>query len=109
MNIIVESSSDALAQAAAAELAPFGTVAVRSGTPTTLELLHRPGTDIEAVRAALKPLDPAVRAVADLEADVILRLGDAQALSAFGVRIECDSPDFAARVRSSCDEIGLGK
>src|SRR5262245_53167318 len=108
MNLIVESSSDALAHAVAADLAEFGTVSVRPGSPTTFELLHRPGIDIDALRTALQPLQPAVRAVADLDADAVLRLGDAQPLSAWSVRIECDSDAFAARVRSACDEIGFG-
>src|SRR5947209_9539784 len=99
MNVIVESSSEALAHAAAAELASFGAVAVRAGSPTTVELLHRPGIDLDALLAVLQPLQPAVRAVPDLEADAVLRLGDDKPLSAWGVRIECDSADFAARVR----------
>src|SRR5262245_29417503 len=109
MNLVVESSSDALAQAAAAELAAFGAVAVRPGSPATVELLHRPGIDLAALQAALQPLQPAVRAVADLDADVVLRLGDAQPLSAYGVRIECDSDDFAGRARSACDAVGFGR
>src|SRR6266702_1207140 len=51
MNLIVESSSDALAHAVAAELAAFGPVAVRAGSPTTVELLHRPGIDLDALQA----------------------------------------------------------
>jgi hypothetical protein len=109
MNLIVESSSAALAQAVAAELAPFGTVTVRLGAPTALELLTRPGVDLDALRDVLQPLQPAFRAVADLDADAVLRLGDAQPLSACGVRIECDSDAFARRVRSACDEIGFGR
>ncbi len=109
MNLIVESSSDALAHAAAAELAAFGPVAVRAGSPTAVELLHRPGIDLDALLTVLQPLQPAVRAVADLDADVVLRLGDAQPLSAWGVRIECDSEAFANRVRSTCDEVGFGR
>ena len=108
MNLIVESSSDALAHVAAAELAVFGTVTVRPGSPTAVELLHRPGIDLDALRAGLQPLQPTVRAVADLDADVVLRLGDAQPL-ACNVRIECDSDEFAKRVRAACDEIGLGR
>src|SRR5262245_61590083 len=95
MNLIVESSSGDLAGAVAAELASFGSVPVRVGSPTTVELLHRPGVDFDALRAVLQPLQPTVRAVADLEADAILRLGDDQPLSAWNVRIECDSDDFA--------------
>src|SRR5690242_14463603 len=109
MNLIVESSSDALAHAAAAELAAFGPVTVRSGSPTTVELLHRPGIDTGELLAVLQPLQPAVRAMAGLDADAILRLGDAQPLSAWGVRIECDSDAFASRVRSACDEVGFGR
>src|SRR5262245_36611160 len=101
MNLIVESSSDALARAVAAELAAFAPVTVRAGSPTTVELLHRPGIDLGALQAELQPLHPAVRAVADLDADAVLRLGDPQPLSAWGVRIECDSGDFASRVRSA--------
>jgi hypothetical protein len=107
--IIVESSSEALAQAAATDLAAFGTVTVRIAAPTTCEMLHRPGTAFEAARAALEPLQPKVRAVDKLDADIVLRLGDAQPLSAFGVRIECDSGDFSSRVRSACDEVGFGR
>src|SRR5262245_40520987 len=102
MHLIVESSSDALAQAVAAEVAAFGTVAVRAGSPAAVELLHRPGTDPDALLTALRPLQPPVRAVADLDADAVLRLGDPQPLSAWAVRIECDSPAFAGRVRSAC-------
>jgi hypothetical protein len=109
MNLIVESSSDALAQAAAAELAVFGTVTVRAGSPTAVELLHRPGIDPTALRDALRPLEPTVRAVAGLDADAVLRLGDARPLSAWGIRIECDSGDFAGRVRSACDALGFGR
>ncbi len=109
MNLIVESSSAALAHAVAAELAAFGSVAVRVGSPAAVELLFRPGSDLDALRAVLQPLQPAVRAVADLDADVVLRLGDAQPLSAWGVRIECDSDAFASRVRSACDEVGFGR
>ncbi len=109
MNLIVESSSDALAQAAAAELAAFGPVTVRAGSPAAVELLHRPGIDTGALLAVLQPLQPAVRAVAGLDADVVLLLGDAQPLSAWGVRIECDSDAFASRVRSACDAIGFGR
>jgi hypothetical protein len=109
MNLIVESSSDALGHAAAAELAAFGTVTVRAGAPTAVELLHRPGIDFDALRAVLQPLHPAVRAVAGLDADVVLRLGDPQPLSAWSVRIECDSGDFSSRVRSACDEVGFGR
>jgi MoxR-like ATPase len=109
MNLIVESSSDALAQAAAAELAAFGTVTVRAGSPTAVELLHRPGIDPGALRAVLQPLEPTVRAAADLDADAVLQLGDARPLSAWGVRIECDSGDFAGRVRSACDAVGFGR
>jgi hypothetical protein len=109
MNIIVESSSDALAHAVATELAAFGSVTVRAGSPTTVELLHRPSANLDALRAVLQPLQPAVRTVADLDADVVLRLGDAHPLSAWNVRIECDSPAFASRVRSACDEVGFGR
>jgi hypothetical protein len=109
MNLIVESSSDALAHAAATELAELGTVTVRAGSPTSVELLHRPGIDPGPLQAVLQSLHPAVRAVADLEADAVLRLGDAQPLSACGVHIECDSDAFAGRVRSACDEVGFGR
>src|SRR5207302_45357 len=34
---------------------------------------------------------------------------DVQPLSAWNVRIECDSDVFATRVRSTCDEIGFGR
>src|SRR5262249_9167411 len=104
MNLIIESSSDALARAVAAELATFGPITVGAGEPTTVELLHRPGIDLDALRTVLQPLQPAVRAVADLEADAVLRLGDARLLSGWDVRIECDSDTFASRVRSACDE-----
>src|SRR5258707_14922591 len=106
MNLIVESSSEALAHAVAAELVAFGTVAVRAGSPTAVELLHRPGIDLDALQAVLQPLQPAVRAVPDLGADVVLRPGDDQPLSAWGVRIEGDSADFASRVPSACGEGG---
>jgi MoxR-like ATPase len=109
MNLIVESSSDALAHAAAAELAGFGTVTIRTGSPTAVELLHRPGIDLDALQVVLQPLQPTIRAVADLDADAVLLLGDAQPLSAWGVRIECDSDAFANRVRSSCDAVGFGR
>jgi MoxR-like ATPase len=109
MNLIVESSSESLARAAAAELATFGPVSVRAGSPTSVELQHRPGIDLDALLAVLQPLQPAVRAVPDLGADAVLLLGDAQPLSAWLVRIECDSADFASRVRSACDELGLGR
>src|SRR5438046_1577699 len=111
MNLIVESSSEALAHAVAAELAAFGSVTVRGPArpPTAAELLHRPGLDTAALLGALQPLAPAVRAVADLDADAVLRLGDVQPLSAWNVRIECDSDIFASRVRSACDEIGFGR
>jgi MoxR-like ATPase len=111
MKLIVESSSEALAHAVAAELAAFGSVTVRVARtpPTEVELLHRPGIDLDALRAVLQPLQPAVRAVADLDADAVLRLGDAQPLSAWSVRIECDSDAFASRVRSACDEVGFGR
>jgi MoxR-like ATPase len=107
MNLIVESSSDALAQAAATELARFGTVTVQSGSPPALELLHRAGIDTAALLAALQPLQPAVRAVPDLDADAVLRLGDARPLPSWSVRIECDSDAFAGRVRSACDALGF--
>jgi len=107
MNLTVECASDALARLAAAALAALGTVTVRTGSPTAAELLHRPGTDLDALRAALQPLEPAVRAVADLDADVVLRLGDARPPSAWGVRIECDSDAFAGRVRAACDAVGF--
>jgi hypothetical protein len=109
MNLIVESSSEALANAVAAELAAFGTVAVRVGSPTSVELQHRPGIDTDALREVLQPLQPTFRAVAGLDADAVLRLGDAQPLSAWSVRIECDSDDFARRARSACDEVGFGR
>jgi MoxR-like ATPase len=109
MNLIVESSSDALAQAAAGELAAFGSVTIRAGSPTTVELLHRPGIGLDPLLAVLQPLQPTVRAVPDLDADGFLRLGDAQPLSAYGVRIECDGEDFSRRVRSVCDEVGFGR
>jgi MoxR-like ATPase len=107
MNLIVESSSDALAHAVAAELASFGSVTVRTGSPTTVELLHRPGLDLAALRTVLQPLQPQVRASSDLPADVVLLLGDAQPLSACSVRVECDSEAFANRVRSACNEVGF--
>src|SRR5262245_33912523 len=109
MNLLVESSSAALAHAVAAELAAFGSVAVRAGAATTVELLHRPGVALDALLPVLQPLQPAVRAVAELDADAVLRLGDAQPLSAWGVRIECDSDAFVGRVRSACDEVGFGR
>jgi MoxR-like ATPase len=109
MNLIIESSSEALAHAVAVELAALGTVAVRTGSATALELLRRPGVDLDALQAALQPLQPTVRNVADLDADVVLRLGDAQPLSAWNVGIVCDSDDFARRVRSVCDEVGFGQ
>src|SRR5205814_1530835 len=99
----------ALAHAVAAELAPLGPVAVRTGSPTGVELLHRPGIGLAALLAALNPFQPAVRAAADLEADAVLRLGDARPLSAWDVRIECDSDAFASRVRSACDEVGFNR
>src|SRR5436309_814369 len=100
MNLIVESSSEALAHAVAAELAAFGSVTVRGPArlPTAVELLHRPGIDTAALLGALQPLQPAVRAVADLDADAVLRLGDVQPLSAWNVRIECD---FLSRSRAN--------
>jgi MoxR-like ATPase len=111
MNLIVESPSFALAHAVAAELAELGSVTVRTASATAVELLHRQGSgiDLDALRAVLEPFQPAVRAVADLEADVVLRLGDAQPLSAWAVRIECSSAALAGRVRSACDELGLGR
>ncbi len=109
MNLIVESTSEALAQAVAAELASLGTVTAQVGAPSTLELLHRPGVDAAAILAALGPLQPTVRVAADLPADAVLLLGDVQPLSTWNVRIECDSPEFACRVRSACDAVGFGQ
>jgi hypothetical protein len=107
MNLIIESSWEPLAHAVAAELAEFGSVSVRVGSPTAVELLHRPGTDTAALQAALAPLEPTVRAVAGLDVDAVLRLGDSQPLDAYGVRLECDSDAFAGKVRSACEEIGF--
>lgn len=108
MRIIVETSPEALARELAADLAPFGPITTRSATPAACELLHRSGTDVEPLRAALQPFQPTIRAVPDLDADAVVRLGDAAPLSAWDVRVECDSDTFAGRVRGACDELGFG-
>ena len=73
---------------------------------------HKPaisGGEIAKLLEALKPLQPAsVLPDPDLDgADVALLLGDENGFNAWEVRIDCDSPELAGRVRETADDLGF--
>lgn len=98
--------------AADLEARGLGSVEVHTGPTRTFEVRHRPGLaggEVAKLLEALKPLQPArIQPDPDLVgADVLLLLGDEAPLSAWEVRVECDSADLAARVRDAADELGF--
>ncbi|MFL5338560.1 MAG: AAA family ATPase [Gemmataceae bacterium] len=98
--------------AADLEARGLGTVAVHTGPTAAFELRHKPavsGGEVAKLLEALKPLQPAsVLPDPDLDgADVVLNLGDEHALNAWEVRIDCDSPELAGRVRDAADDLGF--
>ncbi len=83
------------------DLRPGGAVSLRYGRAVSTSVVAR-------AQAGLLPFRPSPTLAADLRgADLELTLGDSRPLSAWEVRLYCDSNPLMGAVREFCTEVGL--